>query len=161
MKTELEKEFIPYELALKLKNIGFDKVKCLCGFLDRNGVPTLKVQISGNTQFNYFENQTYGFVLRPTFSQAFRWFREKYELFGEVLFVIPESGDLDGCKTYVASVSTILDYKKNPMILKNHYPKYEEAEIACLEKLIEIVESKNRWEELRGKGLDEPFKGCE
>ena len=60
----------------------------------------------------------------PTFSQAFRWFREKYGLDNAVLkdrFVIETEEDLPNW--YYG------------------FKSYEEAELACLRKLIEIVKS--------------------
>ena len=80
-------------------------------------------------------------ISAPTFSQAYRWFREKYELFGEIIMIIPEEGSLDGCITYVASVSNIREYKKCPKITNEYFPTYEKAESACLDKLIELVKN--------------------
>ena len=61
--NNMEKEFIPYEQALELKELGFDE-PC---YYDYNfgGEITNKWAI--------------GLVPAPLYQQAFRWFREKYE----------------------------------------------------------------------------------
>ena len=58
----MEKEFVPYEQALELKGLGFDK-PCL-----------IKDTEQGEDFAIYYEHENG----RPTFSQAFKWFREKF-----------------------------------------------------------------------------------
>ena len=124
----MEKEFVPYELAVKLKALGFDE-PCF-GYYD------------GNHNFNYMfegkpENFSYrkfplghsvGWTSAPTFSQAFRWFREKYDLKSSISYSM-----LDDTNWY---------FQFNKSGIEYGFKIYEEAELACLEKLIEIVESK-------------------
>jgi hypothetical protein len=83
-------------------------------------------------------------VLAPTFSQAFRWFRENHQIFPEVL---------TDCTTEPKFVFTYNKFFGNPKDLTEQewgwennigqyselYRTYEEAEQACLTKLIEIV----------------------
>ena len=64
----------------------------------------------------------------PTFSQAFRWFREKYELYSFV-FKFDEGF---GYETYKEGITQT----------NESFDTYEEAEHGCLEKLIEIVKEK-------------------
>jgi hypothetical protein len=110
----MEKEFVPYELAVKLKAIRFDK-PCL------NCYDKLKMIAShGKNVFDYKNYNTSGYMVsRPTFSQAFRWFRE------------PKNGSLN-------HLDFMYEY------LKDDSMSYEEAELACLVKLIEIVELKSK-----------------
>jgi hypothetical protein len=129
----MEKEFIPMDLALRLKALGFDE-PCF-GFYS-----TIYDLIIGRTngKKSLFDSE----CLAPTFSQAFRFFREKYNTCVEIhettdweedneswSFVIfkYKLGDNDGM------ISSTIDYDT-----------YEEAELACLTKLIEIVESKTK-----------------
>ena len=133
----MEKEFVPYELAFRMKEFGFDE-PCITFFFSDG------VAFKGYERpFNY--NKLSDNISRPTFSQAFRWFREKHQLHSYI------EGAYPWFRYYVNSNDNRYEGHK--------YLKYEEAELVCLEKLIEIVETDNRWEELRGKGLDEPFKG--
>jgi hypothetical protein len=68
----------------------------------------------------------------PTYSQAFRWFREKYNIEG----ITQHAEDR---LWYKFHISTYLQYGKKNIHAGFEYPTYEEAELACLKKLIEIV----------------------
>ena len=117
----MEKEFVPYELAVKLKQIGFDE-------------PCFGFYSNGELIYNIFTNnemQRFRYAA-PTFSQCFRWFRENYNLYhtidkqGYWFFQIKKDegfGDL------------------TEVIVTYDYNSYEEAELACLDKLIEIAEN--------------------
>ena len=129
----MEKEFVPYELAVKLKTLGFDE-PCF-------GIYLMK-------EFRYssppmtLENTTKGIeLLAPTFSQAFRWFREKHGICSWIERLYTENS--------VAYYKTNQEYKKdasskmhNLIISLKEYNTYEEAELECLKKLIEIVKQK-------------------
>lgn len=67
----MNKEFIPYELALELKELGFNE-KCAAHFLGEDEIE-LKWEMHRNLSIN-----TTNLIQAPTFSQAFRFFREKY-----------------------------------------------------------------------------------
>ncbi len=71
----LEKDFVPYEEALALKELGFDE-PCFGVFPDGSKL----VKINGEPR-NWNDNVINGETTSaPTFSQAFRWFREKYSI---------------------------------------------------------------------------------
>jgi hypothetical protein len=116
----MEKEFVPYELALRMKQLGFNE-PCFglyappskTVFLHHYGLLSAKEQI-----------------LAPLYQQCFRWFREKYTL---IYFI----GDDFGGWSYSISKNS-----KPQGSISAVYSTYEEAELACLEKLIEIVEQK-------------------
>ena len=118
----MEKEFVPYELALRLNELGFDK-KCIMHWW--------KGKLSYYQMGDFSPTHTSA----PTFSQAFRWFREKYELHSFIDCKWKNLGwefelvDLSKMET----ISSIDRY---------NYKTPEEAELSCLEKLIEIVEQK-------------------
>ena len=142
----MEKEFVPYELALRLKALGFDE-PCL---LHVNHYGEMKEthsslwmlngylaecnddeKITINYEFpNYPSNKEeyWQEINIPTFSQAFRWFREKYDYIG-FIYQPNETG-----------------YWAYSLEDKAKYDTYEEAELACLDKLIEIVEQTERIE---------------
>ena len=114
------KDFTPYNESLELKELGFDEpCFALYSIIEHDDIEI------GDFYFgpSYATNATEGVsILVPTFSQAFRFFREKYGLDSAVLenrYVIETKEDLPnwyyGFKTY------------------------EEAELACLQKLIQIV----------------------
>jgi len=125
----MEKEFVPYELALRLKALGFDEPCFGYYVLERNGDYKLYDKCEVKTYFTYIE--------APTFSQAFRWFREKYGLYG-----IPQEYTLDNFSYQIKSngegAITFKVYGGYPL----NYTTYEEAELACLDKLLTLAESK-------------------
>ena len=129
----MEKEFIPYEPALALKELGFDK-PCLKFYANKKLVLALDTDNGDiNSKLNQY-NPLY--VSAPTFSQAFRFFREKYGLHPHFCFFTDE-------KLWNVDIYAYLkEYglKTDPCTMK--FKAYEEAESACLIKLIEIVKKK-------------------
>jgi hypothetical protein len=133
----MNKEFCTYEQALALKELGFDE-PCF-GYYQKSSVigdntilPIIFRDKASN--FNDYEYSKLGvpFCSAPLYQQAFRWFREKYNLvfnFISYSIVKPEE--------YHWSI-TWNDEAKASGIVKT----YEEAEQACLDKLIQIVKSK-------------------
>lgn len=110
----MEKEFVPYELAVKLKELGFDEF-CLKTMLD-------------------FDITYESDVKMPLFQQAFRWFREKYEI-----YYIIEGSKKFGFQHFIYDDKGSYEIKS-----EETFKNYEEAESACLTKLIKIVEQQNQ-----------------
>ena len=125
----MEKEFVPYELAVKLKAIGFDE-ECF-------GYYHVNVGYTKGYAFCYFDKPKRfkdGFdLLAPTFSQAFRWFREKCGLNSHIH---QENRDEYSYCCGQGYSDEIGGYRG--------FETYEEAELACLTKLIEIVETRTK-----------------
>jgi hypothetical protein len=117
----MEKEFVTYELALRLKLLGFNE-PCFAFHSKIYGLlhtsPTQKV------------NEISGEVLAPTWQSAFKWFRDTYEIDG---FVQVEP--LNEKYGFVVYNRKIQNYTES-----NRKMTIEEAELTCLEKLCEIVE---------------------
>ena len=120
----MEKEFVPYKLALRLKALGFNE-PCFAFF---NGK---------HLDFNMWDDIG-KCPLAPTFSQAFRWFREKYMIIGLLRFNEDVKSEWCGHLYGHFETHNIFSFGYTEL-----YKTYEEAELACLEKLIEIVESKS------------------
>jgi len=113
----MNKEFVPYEQALALKELGFDE-PCL-GYYDGGGnLYTEMVEV----------------LKAPLYQQAFRWFREKHDL--QASNIMFSNGKYD---------TGITRYKGTQSVWGNGpiYHTYEEAELACLDKLIAICQKKN------------------
>ncbi len=129
----MEKEFVKYEQALALKELGFDE-PCL-GYYDTVAVPYLTYPsvINKNSDIeNSLSISKQDKNVRcsaPTYSQAFRFFREKHNLMFNL-----------NCYNFVKPIEyhwsiTWNDEAKGHGLVET----YEEAESACLDKLIEIV----------------------
>jgi hypothetical protein len=115
----MKKEFVPYELALRLNELGFDE-KCIMHWW--------KGKLSYYQMGDFSPTHTSA----PIYSQAFRWFREKYKL-NQLVTRLP--------KHYVG----VIDSEDGIIqLFYQRHDTYEEAELACLEKLLEIVEQKEK-----------------
>ena len=123
----MEKEFIPYELALKLKTLGFDE-PCF-GFYLEDGTWTPASYSREGTVYPSNTDLLPEWCAAPLYQQAFRWFREKYGLLSYV----------DKCLTDTFRYN--LDLNGSMIGLSGH-KTHEEAELACLIKLIQIVKEK-------------------
>lgn len=128
----MDKEFIPYEQALELKGLGFDE-PCFGYHLDNKFQFFADVRsCNTNSEFKFYPTA-------PTYSQAFRFFREEYNLRGFIGFR-PNVKQFD-CHVYDMSLSGKEYVKQRTMEEYNKDPKvgtYEEAELECLNILIKI-----------------------
>ena len=139
----MKKEFIPYNEALALKELGFDE-PCIAHYTSHgyyNSIKELKWKrptfslcggvtiTNGSLTWQEDSNVILKQVIAPTFSQAFRWFREKYGLYSWVTMEL--GATLTFCWT-ITGENKGTEYKA---FLKTH----EEAELECLKKLIKIV----------------------
>lgn len=114
----MEKEFIPYEQALALKELGF-REHC-AAFYSTEEELCFKWESNGNMSLHLLR-----LIQAPTFSQAFRWFREEYGL--------PSwNYESEGKWFWKIVKGDFWEQDRKPYT-------YEEAEIECLKKLIEIV----------------------
>jgi hypothetical protein len=123
----MNKEFVPYEVANELKQLGFDD-KCIHHYKKNmegghSTIPTFEM----NTPFGKNHNSFTSRVSAPTYSQAFRWFRTKFNCHHTI--------NLN--KKYVGiAYSSVVNFSVD------EFNTYEEAELACLKKLIEIANGK-------------------
>ncbi len=117
----MKTEFIPYEQALALKELGFNEW-CF-GYYDNSERFYFLDVIKSSIPSTY--------SLAPLYQQVFRWFREKYKLDSWVY----KSRD------YAYFYSILKDSRYlSPSI---EFTSYEEAELECLVKLIDIVKKQN------------------
>ena len=137
----MEKEFVPYELALKMKQIGFDE-PCFGYWKMSDWLIEEKTRTDGYTHADQL-------CSAPTFSQVFRWFREKYNLFGKIYIVN------FGADEYSFDVYDLYEEKTkydnfigSGTSYSGTFDSYEEAELACITALINIVEGNGKEEVL-------------
>jgi hypothetical protein len=102
-------EFVPHKQALALKELGFDE-PCF-GWYFKDGT--------------FYEGKMtihQGLLLAPLYQQAFRWFREKYNIH----IRIEKYDETKWWANWGSWTSEV-------------YDSYKKAELECLKKLIEIV----------------------
>ena len=113
----MTREFVPYEQALALKELGFDE-PCLA----KHDLKNILLRVE---ECKSQENaQELDYILAPLYQQAFRWFREKHNLHYVIVKAESWFYTINGCNT------------------QEGFNTYEEAESKCLDKLIEIVKNK-------------------
>lgn len=133
----MNNEFIPYDEALALKELGFDE-PCF-GWFRSTLIPSNFTEYFLETEFGMNESPSdwvnSNFLDKacsaPLYQQAFKWFREKYDLHGKVgIYHFIEN-------TYCYSIVS----KNAPHYIhkESQFETYEEAELECLRKLIQIV----------------------
>ena len=123
----MTKEFIPYEQALALQELGFDE-PCLKGYTEE--YKRLLNFSSNHTNTSVKNMLPTKPLTAPLFQQAFRWFREKYNLHHIVLF---------------NNIENNYDFIYGERIggsMLGTSQTYEEAELECLKKLIQLIEKK-------------------
>ena len=74
----MEKEFVSYEMALALKELGFNE-PCFTYYYNDSGKLRTNISIDIDNGWTYFPNKK-SITLAPTFSQAFRFFRGKIQV---------------------------------------------------------------------------------
>jgi hypothetical protein len=130
----MKKEFATYEQALELKELGFDE-PCFAFYDESLYFPNNK------NQYGTFCNQPLDAAScsAPLKQQVFRWFRDKHNLFGCI--------DLQCCEPahWFFRIDDIIknDYLYHSEDENLRIESFEEAEDACIDKLIEIVKQIN------------------
>jgi len=134
---ELETLFCTYDQALALKELGYDE-PCFGRFMKESNdlliAHTEKYFMSGTDRKEFF-------TLAPLKSQVFKWFREEHGI-----WVTFEYDDCDCVEANVCwYVGKCFRYGIGPLFLTdelNDFETYEEAEEACIDKLIELIKNK-------------------
>lgn len=133
MSEDKFQEFVPYELSLDLKELGFDE-PCFAyynGYEELDHLMPERVIVGRN-----YNGDT--ITSAPLYQQAFRWFREKYYLHSYIKCScsVNEIFSFDWIIHKIMNAGT-----KEENFLTDYERTYEEAEFECLKKLIEIVKS--------------------
>lgn len=152
----MEKEFIPYKQALALKELGFDKL-CMYAYCEKggwnkykcikepiaiilrcNGNPFGAYDNGRNWNKQYDVNKNKIQCSAPTFSQAFKWLREKYNIDSMIQPTYTTKYQFRMFHVEIkAKVQIYGEY------MGKEFKSYEEAELECLKKLIEMVKKNN------------------
>jgi hypothetical protein len=159
-------EFIPYDLALEMKQLDFDE-PCFGNFYTKPNCKMFGVDEKGRhytikntpkklyTLGEHFVLNDSNVINAPLYQQAFRWFREKYQLVHEISWskskggvsfdydifslVLPTDDELgDEDDIYIEKPMETYDSLAGKTFRDMEFDSFEGAELACLIKLIEI-----------------------
>jgi hypothetical protein len=134
----MNKDFTPYEPSLEMKSLGFNE-PCLgahgpWGFMPPNDVNSLSDDVRQEDLDNQWSEEDC-VCLAPTFSQAFRWLLDKHHLYGIVIPTVT----MDWTFKTMTIAQGMVEVPPYNHVDDCDYSSREEAELACLKKLIEIV----------------------
>jgi hypothetical protein len=110
--------FIPYELTVKLKELGFTKFESFKYYSNNKGVVNLCIARIGT-------------LPAPLYQQAFDWFREVYNLDATIRKVDLKDRSYWSIKK-IETEDKIKGYA-------SFTTSYEKAKIECIKKLIELI----------------------
>lgn len=142
----MKEQFVPYELSLKLKELGFNE-PCFATYRNEacTGSPFeynldyhTKVQFDNNL---CPKNSEYinDWISAPTYQQAFDFFREKCN----IQTWISSKTNEDGSVIFIPHGRRIPDITKKGLIVDiieySTHKTYQDAVLTCLKKLIEIT----------------------
>ena len=135
----MENEFLPYELAVEMKSIGFDE-PCL-GYFASKDAKTIRLALWTHIGYVNANRLDDDLVTAPLYQQAFRWFREKYNLHPS--FTRYKSSSINRepyIFTHLYEIQ-IIDENNDKIFNVGDFNSHEEAELECLKKLIEIIKT--------------------
>jgi hypothetical protein len=152
------KEFIPYNLALEIKQLGFDE-PCQLGWYLPHSEIAIKAGVEPHTWQLIPTHPLLNQIAAPTFSQCFRFFRGKYNLVHEISWskykggvsfdydifslVLPTDDELgDENDIYIERPMETYDSLAGKTFRDMEFDSFEGAELAAIVKLIEIVKRK-------------------
>lgn len=135
----MEKEFVTYDQALKLKELGFNDI-CIAYYtvvpednFDYFSIPEQSIingkalSVSKNYNTKFYEDE--GTISAPLKQQVFKWFREKHGLFSYPNKIVEEQG---------VWYYFVIDSRRTNVVEGSF--SYDEAESKCIDLLIKIKE---------------------
>lgn len=146
----MNKDFVLYPQAVALRDLGFNE-PCL-GFYDGKGDTTLYFNnlrdASGDFEL-FSNNKRLTWFGAPTYSQAFRWFRDVHKLHAEIKWDPSYEYDPGQWSDAIYEITIVdVSFTKEWVAYSLDFQRadgkqltYEGAESACLDRLIEIVKN--------------------
>ena len=118
----MKNEFVPYDIALAMTQVGWGWHEGVMGWY-----------CNTTQELRRDDNLPVGVIYAPLYQQAFKWFREEYRLDGKPEYFLND---------WYCYIINDMKGEDNSRKLFTEFPTYEEAQDACLRKLIEIVKEK-------------------
>jgi hypothetical protein len=130
----MNKEFISYEQALALKELGFDE-PCLGNYR----LPTNR--LITEWEIKNTPEHTLG-ISAPLYQQAFRWFRKRHNFQSSIEATKDQHRFELGFNYFIWNTKTGKEWHTEPKDRPAGdyvFNTYEEAEFECLNKLIKLI----------------------
>jgi hypothetical protein len=118
----MKEHFVNYTQALALKESGFDE-PCFESYTENGNLIPYTVGLY--------------YIPRPLKSQVFKWFREVHKIHGSYGTTSDSREEINGY-----CISNFIDGNRNYLHIDWEVGTYEEAESACIDKLISIIKEK-------------------
>ena len=138
----MNKDFVPYEVALDLKNLGFNEVCYGHSYTEMDEdfhldiIPLMK-----NSDW-----ESVGAISIPMQHQAFRWLRDEHGymavLFDITIIASDKKGHRYGYECWNLSDPDFYMAGIDPLSTPFGFLEYEEAGLDCIKQLIEIIKKK-------------------
>jgi hypothetical protein len=127
------KQFVTYEIALKLKELGFNE-ECLAVFQ----IPYKKLTITGNSNVK-LKMET---INAPLYQQVIDWFREKHKY--SVSIHVDEDNSTPSDIKYWYCIDSFFEVPNNKIVREgieevDNFSSFEEAREQAILKAIELI----------------------
>ena len=124
--NSIESNFVPYQIAVDMKSIGFNE-PCF-GFYRKE-----KLYLCDYKNVN---EEKISIISAPLYQQAFKFFKERYNFISEINVYSTSDGY---SYTFKILCKKYTPYKE----ANNAWVTYEETELECIKKLIEMTKEQN------------------
>lgn len=144
---DIEKAFVPKDIAIELRDLGFDEF-CLFYYEHNKPAPRFGLEsrdVKNKSHFRIMTINAYKIlklksnkfdIATPSYEQVFAWFRNKGLFHSITLTKDVIEGDIYfHCKIRDSNADTIIIFARET---------YEEAKIEMLKKLIEIYKNEEK-----------------
>ena len=142
----MEKEFVSYEIALKLKELGFDE-PCFTYYYNINGNIRTGLSINIHNAWTYAGTKKLETTLAPLYQQVFRWFREEFNWQFSIEATNDQHSHQLGYNYFIWNNKTGEEHNTMPKDSPFGdwcFKTYEEAQKECILDLISIIKNQKK-----------------
>jgi hypothetical protein len=133
------RDLVNYDTALELNGLGFNE-PCFCIYNREKALRFNNLHNPHDRDKGVKLTSNSGRYPAPTLSQAFRFFREKHH-YSDITTGCNQANEIIGFSWRIWRPWSLEEWSPENGINEWSYETYEEAELACLVRLIEIVKS--------------------
>jgi hypothetical protein len=142
----MNNEFVSYEIALKLKELGFNE-PCLTYYYNISGKLRTNISVDINNGWAYEGTKKSGITLTPLYQQVFRWFRNQFNWQSSIEATNDQHSHELGFNYFIWNNVTGKEHHTMPKDRPSGdwcFETYEEAQKECIMDLISIIKNQNK-----------------